>query len=62
MKYKEEKVATMRNRTSLFWKLGYLTMFMLKRKKRKEKRGKRGEKGKNSEFSRRWIIFYANEH
>jgi hypothetical protein len=35
-------------------------MFMQKRKKRKEKRGKRGGgKGKNSEFSRRWIIFYA---
>jgi hypothetical protein len=26
--------------------LGYVTMFMLKRKKRKEKRGKRGEKRK----------------
>jgi hypothetical protein len=32
---------------------------MLKRKKKKKKRGKRGGKGKNSEFSRRWIIFYA---
>jgi hypothetical protein len=26
------------------------------------KEEKEGEKGKNSEFSRRWIIFYATEH
>jgi hypothetical protein len=35
---------------------------MLKRKKRREKGGKRGGEGKNSEFSRRLIIFNAIGH
>jgi hypothetical protein len=44
--------------------LGYLTMFMLKRKKRRGNRGERGGKGKKSEefSSRRLIIIYAIGH
>jgi hypothetical protein len=37
-------------------------MFMLKRKKRRKKNREKGGKGKNSEFSRRLIIFLAMGH
>jgi hypothetical protein len=35
---------------------------MLKRKKRRKKNREKGGKGKNSEFSRRLIIFLAMGH
>jgi hypothetical protein len=39
-------------------------MFMRNKEKKRgrKKEEKEGKKGKNSEFCRRWIIFYATEH